>query len=87
MEVFKVSLDRFQQNFLEQIVLTFPVEVFKALAQSQGSASSSSSLDHAGQGVFRTFRRGKKCGVRSALEVGTECGLQSIHGERSSNAS
>ena len=41
----------------------------------QGSASSSSSLDHAGQVVFRTFPRGKKCGVRSALEVGTECGL------------
>ena len=26
----------------------------------QGSASSSSSLDHAGQGFFRTFPRGKK---------------------------
>ena len=41
----------------------------------QGSASSSSSLDHAGQGFFRTFLRGTKCGARSALGVGTECGL------------
>ena len=37
---------------LEQIVLTFPVEVFKGSRPGQGSASSSSSLDHAGQGFF-----------------------------------
>ena len=42
----------------------------------QGSASSSSSLDHAGQGVFSHFSPDeKKCGVGSALGVGTECGL------------
>ena len=34
-EVFKVSLDRIQQRLLELIVLTFPVEVFKALAQAR----------------------------------------------------
>ena len=27
----------------------------------------------------RTFPRGKKCAVKSALRVGTECGLYSIH--------
>ena len=44
----------------------------------QGSTASSSHVgaaDGAGQGVFRTFPRGKKCGVKSALGVGTECGL------------
>ena len=41
----------------------------------QGSASSSSSLDHAGLGFFSHFSPRKKVRVRSALEVGTECGL------------
>ena len=44
----------------------------------QGSTASSSHVgaaDGAGQGFFRTFPRGKKCGARSALGVGTKCGL------------
>ena len=44
----------------------------------QGSTASSSHVgaaDDAGQGVFRTFPRIKKCEARSALGVGTECGL------------
>ena len=44
----------------------------------QGSSSSSrlhENTDDGIQGVFRTFPRGKKCGVRSALRVGTECRL------------
>ena len=57
----------------------------------QGSTASSSHVgaaDCAGQGVFSHFSpREKKCGAESALGVGTECGLYSIHAERSSNAS
>ena len=65
MEVFKVSLDRIQQRFLEQIVLTFQlraVEVFKALAQDRVqlllhlSFVLQMTLD---KGFFRTFPRGK----------------------------
>ena len=44
----------------------------------QGSAASSSRsglADEAGQGFFRTFPRGKKCGVGSALGVGIGYGL------------
>ena len=40
------------------------------------------------KGFFRTFPRvEKKSEGKSALGVGTECGLQSIHAERSSNGS
>ena len=52
-----------------------PGEGLQGSRPGQGSASSSSSLDHAGQGFFRTFPRGKKVRVRSALGVGIECGL------------
>ena len=48
----------------------------------QGSAASSSlvcAADDAGQGVFRTFPRGEKCGVRSALGVGTAPRVEPIH--------
>ena len=59
----------------------------------QGSSSLSRLLENtdAGiQGVFRTFPRGKKCGVWFALGVGTGCGLYSmdsgglcrVHGHR-----
>ena len=61
------------------------MEVFKVFSQGQGStASSSSSHVLAGvvgeplQGGFRTFPRGEKCGVGSALGVGTGCGLFSL---------
>ena len=57
----------------------------------QGSAASSSHVgaaDDAGQGVFSHFSPDqKKCEERSALGVGTGCGVYSIHAERSSNAS
>ena len=52
-------------------MLTFPVEVPKALAQSRVQVL----LITLDKGVFTLFPEGKKCGVMSALEVGTECGL------------
>ena len=56
----------------------------------QSSTASSSHVraaDGAGEGVFRTFpRMKKKCEAKSALGVGTGCGLY-FHAERSSNAS
>ena len=59
----------------------------------QGSTASSSHVgaaDGAGQGFFAPFSGGKKCGVGSALGVGTGCGLYSmdsgglcrVHGDR-----
>ena len=71
-EVFKVSLDRIQQRLLEQIVLKFPVEVFKALAQDRVQHLLQVILVRLGKGFFALLPEGKKCGVRSALGVGTE---------------
>ena len=46
------------------------------LPGQSSSASSSSSREHAGVGFFRTFPRVKKKSEdKSALGVGTECGL------------
>ena len=63
-EVFKVSLDRIQQRFLELIVLTFQFRGgLQGSCRGQGSAASSShagSADDAGLGFFHTFLRGKK---------------------------
>ena len=48
--------------------------------QDPGLASLPSEVaGEAFQGVFSTFLRRKKCEDRSALRVGTECGLYSIH--------
>ena len=96
-EVFKVFLDRVQQRLLEQIVLTFQfraVEVFKALAQERVLPHRvvclrTQMLEFKGL-FFALFPEGKKCGVGSALGVGTGCGLYSmdsgglcrVHGDR-----
>ena len=80
--VFKVfSQDRIQQFCVEQTV-DIPVPRSGGLQGScpgQGSTASSSHVgaaDGAGQGVFRTLPQiKKKCGVGSALGVGTGCGL------------
>ena len=87
MEAFKVSpRDSFQQRFMEQITLTLQflrvvaaLEVLKASSRVSSGASSSHSpgaVDEAFAGVFSHFSPNqKKCGVGSALGVGTGCGL------------
>ena len=81
-KVFKVySQDRIQLRLTSSKPFDIPVPRSGSLQGSrpgQGLAASSSHVgaaDDAGQWFFRTFPRGKKCGVRSALGVGTECGL------------
>ena len=83
MEVVKVSSqDRIQLPLTSSKPLTFQfraVEIFKALAQDRVQQVLHLTLVlqmKPGKGFFfRTFSRGKKCGDRSALGVGTECGL------------
>ena len=62
---------------------------FKIFAQSRvPQRLLPSSPDHAGEGFFfGLFPRSKKSENKSALGAGTECGLFSIHAERSSNGS
>ena len=81
-EVVKVSSqDRIQLRLTSSKPLTFQfraVEIFKALAQDRVQQLLHLTLVlqmKLGKGFFRTFPRGKKCGDRSALGVGTECGL------------
>ena len=88
-EVFKVhARDRIQQRLVEQNTLTFQflmVVVFKVFARDRFLLSASSShspgaADEAFTEGFRTFPKNKKrCEVGSALGVGTECGLYSVH--------
>ena len=95
-EVFKVhALDRIHQRFVEQNTLTFQFlmvvaeeEVFAVNAQIRIQ------LLHPRtrlmlrmrflQGGFALFSTEKKCEVGSALGVGTECGLYSVHAGGSS---
>ena len=76
-EVFKVfSQDRIQQHFTSSRPLTFQfraVEVFKALALDR--VQQPLHLTLWARVFFALFPEGKKCGARSALGVGTECGL------------
>ena len=85
-EVFKVhAQDRIQQRFMEQNTLKFQFlmvvafgEVFSVHAQTRIQLLHPFALVlrmRFFQGGFRTFSRGQKCDVRSALGVGTECGL------------
>ena len=81
------SQERSSERIVEQIVdsrvLGGGLQDFRPV---QGSvASCSVSPGHPGEVVFRTVPLRKKCEVESALGVGTECGLYSIHAERSSN--
>ena len=77
-EVFKVSLDRIQQRLLELIVLTFPVEVFKALAQDRVLphrvvCMRTQMLEF--KGFFASFPRRKKSaglGPHSGSELGAD---------------
>ena len=68
-------------------ILVCLVASFKIFRPVQGSsASSSSSREHAGEGVFRTFPRvQKKPQVGLALGVGTARRVEPIHAERSPN--
>ena len=82
MEAFKVSpRDRVQQRLEEQILLTDIPVPRGGGRHGPGSAASSSHspgvADEAFTGFFfyRTFPRGKKCAVGSALGVRTGCGL------------
>ena len=85
-EVFQVSpRNRAQQRFMEQISLTFQFltvvlegEVFKVLVQDRVQQPLHLALVlqmKLGKGVFALSPWAKKCGVRSALGVGTGCGL------------
>ena len=62
-EVFKVSLDRIQQRFFGADRVDVPGGGLQGSRPVQGSASSSSSLDHAGQGFFALFPEGKSAGL------------------------
>ena len=73
------SLERSSERIVEQIVDS-------RVLGGGFSASSSSSREHAGEGVFRTFPRiKKKSEVGFALGVGTAPRVEPIHAERSSN--
>ena len=68
------SSERIVEQFVDSRVLGGGLQDFHPFQGS--SASSSSSREHAGEGVFRTLpRRKKKSEGKSALRVGTECGL------------
>ena len=81
------SQKRSSERIVEQIVDSLVLGGgFRPVQGS--SASSSSSREHADEGFFGLFPDFlKKSEGKSALGVGTECGLQSIHPERSSNGS
>ena len=93
-----VSFSSLQQLTAEQIV-NIPVPGgdggrerggLEGFAGQSSTAYSShvGAADGAGQGFFSHFSpEEKKCEARSALGVGTGCGLYFIHAERSSNAS
>ena len=90
MEVFKVlSQERIQQHCTSSRPLTFQ---FQVVQEEGGEEVFLVFLDRVqqflhltlvllmalGKVVFRTFPRGKKCGARSTLGVGTGCGLYSM---------
>ena len=89
LKVFFATQERISERIVEQIVdsRVFGVGLQDFRPGQSSSASSSSSAgvhgfaDELDEGFFfRTFpRRKKRCGDRSALGVGTECGLYSVH--------
>ena len=83
MEVFKVlSLDRVQQRIWSSSLVFLHVEVLKFFSQDRVLPHRVDFLAapmREFKGVFALFPSGKKCRVGSALEVGTECGLYSVH--------
>ena len=85
------SLERISERNVEQIVDSRGFggglqDLRPGLSSSSSShdpARASDALDAPGYGVFSTFpRRKKRCKDRSALGVGTECGLHLIHAVR-----
>ena len=83
MEAFKVSaLDRIQQRTWSRSLILQLVVVFMVFSQARVLPHRVDCLAmqmREFKGVFRTFPRPKKCEVGSALGVGTECGLYSVH--------
>ena len=77
-EVFKVlSLDSVQQRMWSRSLLFLLVEVSKVFSQARvpHRVDCMTALMMEFKGFFALFCEGKKCGVGSALGVGTECGL------------